>query len=137
MSTATTGNRSAGTKNDFDERAARLFFVADELFNQRPTWTLFFREILGPTGVARSVFTNEQDWQDFQTSEYRAAIDRMTDQLREQPHPELAEEPTQTITVRLPKSLHEVLKAEAHERCTSMNKLCISKLTRPIVAFAE
>ena len=32
------------------------------------------------------------------------------------------------ITVRLPKSLHESLRAEAHEKRTSMNKLCISKL---------
>ena len=32
------------------------------------------------------------------------------------------------ITVRLPKSLHEALRAEAHEHRTSMNKLCISKL---------
>jgi hypothetical protein len=30
--------------------------------------------------------------------------------------------------VRLPKSLHEALKEEAHVYRTSMNKLCISKL---------
>ena len=38
------------------------------------------------------------------------------------------EEPTKVITVRMPKSLHEFLRTEAHERKTSMNKLCISKL---------
>ena len=37
-------------------------------------------------------------------------------------------EPTRVITVRLPKSLHEALRVEAHEHRTSMNKLCISKL---------
>ena len=37
-------------------------------------------------------------------------------------------EPTRVITVRLPKSLHESLRDEAHQRNTSMNKLCISKL---------
>ena len=37
-------------------------------------------------------------------------------------------EPTKVITVRMPKSLHEALRAEAHEHQTSMNKLCISKL---------
>jgi predicted HicB family RNase H-like nuclease len=36
------------------------------------------------------------------------------------------------ITVRLPKSLHESLRAEAHDRRTSMNKLCISKLLQVI-----
>ena len=38
------------------------------------------------------------------------------------------DEPTQVITVRLPKSLHEALRVEADEHHTSMNKLCISKL---------
>jgi predicted HicB family RNase H-like nuclease len=32
------------------------------------------------------------------------------------------------ITVRLPQSLHEALKDEAHAHRTSMNQLCISKL---------
>jgi hypothetical protein len=36
------------------------------------------------------------------------------------------------ITVRLPKSLHESLRAEAHDRHTSMNKLCISKLLQVV-----
>ena len=41
-------------------------------------------------------------------------------------------EPTRVITVRLPKSLHETLRTEAHERKTSMNKLCISKLLQMV-----
>jgi hypothetical protein len=41
-------------------------------------------------------------------------------------------EPTRVITVRLPKSLHESLRAEAHDRRTSMNKLCISKLLQVV-----
>jgi hypothetical protein len=36
------------------------------------------------------------------------------------------------ITVRLPKSLHEALRHEAHNHKTSMNKLCISKLLQVI-----
>ena len=41
-------------------------------------------------------------------------------------------EPTRVITVRLPKSMHEYLRTEAHELRTSMNKLCISKLLQVI-----
>jgi len=37
-------------------------------------------------------------------------------------------EPTRVITIRLPRSMHDALKTEAHEHETSMNKLCISKL---------
>jgi hypothetical protein len=36
------------------------------------------------------------------------------------------------ITVRLPKSMHEYLRTEAHDLRTSMNKLCISKLLQVI-----
>ena len=43
-------------------------------------------------------------------------------------------EPTHTITVRLPKSVHEALRDEAHEKRTSMNKLCVSKLIQAIDA---
>ena len=43
-----------------------------------------------------------------------------------------ASEPTRVITVRLPKSLHESLRTEAHEKRTSMNKLCISKLLQMV-----
>lgn len=51
-----------------------------------------------------------------------------------EPQPE--REPTRIVTVRMPKSLHEQLKAEAHERRTSMNQLCINKLLRPEPAAA-
>ncbi len=42
-------------------------------------------------------------------------------------------EPTRVITVRLPESLHEALKAEASDHNTSMNKLCISKLLQVLI----
>ena len=53
----------------------------------------------------------------------------MLRELREQAtSAESTLEPTSVITVRLPKSVHDTLKTEAHEHRTSMNKLCISKL---------
>ena len=39
-----------------------------------------------------------------------------------------ASEPTRVITVRLPVSLHQGLKDQAHEARTSLNKLCVAKL---------
>ena len=46
-------------------------------------------------------------------------------------------EPTRVITVRLPKSLHEALRAEAHDHKTSMNKLCIAKLLQVLEEEGE
>ena len=40
---------------------------------------------------------------------------------------------TRVITLRLPESLHESLKAEAADHNTSMNKLCISKLLQVLI----
>ncbi|RIK80507.1 MAG: hypothetical protein DCC67_09290, partial [Planctomycetota bacterium] len=53
--------------------------------------------------------------------------------LREKrPSADTESEPTRVITVRLPKSMHEALRHEAHDLRTSMNKLCISKLLQVI-----
>ena len=41
------------------------------------------------------------------------------------------------ITVRLPESLHESLKAEAADHNTSMNKLCITKLLMALIDEQE
>jgi hypothetical protein len=49
------------------------------------------------------------------------------------PVEETPREPTRVITVRLPKSLHESLKIEAHARNTSLNQLCIAKLNLDLI----
>ena len=69
----------------------------------------------------------------FEQSEEFDAIQKMLVKLREKrtsADPET--EPTRVITVRLPKSMHEYLRTEAHDLRTSMNKLCISKLLQVI-----
>lgn len=107
--------------------------VAAELFRQTPDWVTFFREVLGVEGVARRVFSNPEEMEAFeQTAEY-AEIQGMVAKLRERSRSQTeSNEPTRVITVRLPKSLHESLKAESHQRRTSMNQLCISKLLQII-----
>jgi len=48
-----------------------------------------------------------------------------------------ASEPTRVITVRMPKSMHEKLKREAHSRQTSLNQLCVSSLQQTLPANEE
>jgi predicted HicB family RNase H-like nuclease len=107
--------------------------VASELFRQSPDWVTFFREVLGVEGVARRIFSIPEEMEAFeQTAEY-AEIQAMVAKLREKSrYQSESNEPTRVITVRLPKSLHESLKAESHQRRTSMNQLCISKLLQII-----
>ena len=111
------------------DRTQELHRIATELFRQQADWVTFFRKILGVDGVVRQLFPTAKELAALeQTTEY-AEIQQMLAKLREQGSTATNDdEPTRVITVRLPKSLHESLRTEAHERRTSMNKLCISKL---------
>ena len=71
-------------------------------------------------------------------TEFAATVDR-TQEANVEPKPTVTseeanngQESIRVITVRLPASLHEALKDEAHQRKVSMNKLCISKLLQVI-----
>jgi predicted HicB family RNase H-like nuclease len=111
--------------------------VATQMFGQNPDWVTFFREILGVEGVARRLFTTQEQYVDFEKSEEFIQIQNMVATLRQRSGgSQESLEPTRVITVRLPKSLHEALRAEAHDHKTSMNKLCISKLLQ-VLADAE
>lgn len=108
---------------------------ANELFERSPDWVTFFREVLGLNGIIRQTYNTPDSLAKFEHSPEYAQIQQMLARLREQGGAAKSNttfEPTRVITVRLPKSLHESLRAEAHERRTSMNKLCISKLLQVI-----
>ncbi len=116
------------TKREDEERVLQ---AAYELFSESPApdWVRFFREILGLNGLVRRTFRTPEELAEFEQTETYAEILHLLTRLRERTvPPEDPKEPTRVITVRLPKSLHEALRVEAHEHQTSMNKLCISKL---------
>ena len=116
-------------QEEFTARCQRVLQVARQLFQGKPDWVTFFRETLGVSGAARSVFPDQQEYVTFEKSREYAEIQSMVLRLRNRKIPGGgANEPTRVITVRLPESLHEALKAEAADHGTSMNKLCISKL---------
>jgi predicted HicB family RNase H-like nuclease len=104
---------------------------AYQLFSESPDWVTFYRDILGLHGVVRQHFPTKESLAQFEQTDSYAAIQQMLTKLRERTSIQSdPPEPTRVITVRLPKSVHEALRVEAHEHCTSMNKLCISKLVQ-------
>ena len=115
------------------EKEREVFQKADQLFSRKPDWVTFFREILGVSGVVRRNYTSRAEMELFEQTETYVNIQQMLTRLREGngPLPENGE-PNRVITVRLPKSLHDLLREEAYEHRTSINKLCISKLLRMI-----
>ena len=114
-------------------KEAHVYRIADELFQRKPDWVTFYREVMGIDGIIRRSFPNQSDLIQFEQSSEYSDIQQMVAKLRERAgEPAENREPTRVITVRLPKSLHESLRTEAHERKTSMNKLCISKLLQMV-----
>ncbi len=103
--------------------------AAETLLAQGPDWVTFYREILGLNGMVRRTYPTRDLIAEFEQTETFLEVQHMLTTLRGQgPLANDPAEPTRVITVRLPKSLHEALRVEAHEHHTSMNKLCISKL---------
>jgi predicted HicB family RNase H-like nuclease len=111
------------------ERLTAVKQTVEHLYSKGPDWVTFYREVLGLRGIVRHVFPTREALAAFEQTETYQEILQLLTKLREQgPVAENEDESTRVITVRLPKSLHETLRAEAHEHRTSMNKLCISKL---------
>jgi hypothetical protein len=115
------------------EKYQEVLEAAENLYRQNPDWVTFFREVLGVDGAVRKAFPTFDDLTTFEQSQQFDKIQKLLVRLREKRSSVDAEnEPTRVITVRLPKSMHEYLRTEAHDLHTSMNKLCISKLLQVI-----
>jgi hypothetical protein len=115
------------------EKYQEVLEVADTLYRQSPDWVTFFREVLGVEGAVRKAFPTFDELTAFEQSPQFDKIQKLLVRLREKrTNVDVETEPTRVITVRLPKSMHEYLRTEAHDLRTSMNKLCISKLLQVI-----
>ena len=116
-----------------EQRGREALRLAQEAFAKTGSWVLFYREILGPTGVVRQLFPKPEQLRIFEASREFAELQEMVAAMRSQdPSKGDASEPERMITIRLPKSLHDSLKEEADEMNLSINKLCISKLLQRI-----
>jgi predicted HicB family RNase H-like nuclease len=129
----TTWKETIAVLTQTTEQYQPILQTARQLYESEPDWVTFFREILGVDGIVRRQFTRLEDLTAFEKSQEFDQIQKWLVKLREQKNSTDTEsEPTRVITVRLPKSMHEYLRTEAHDLRTSMNKLCISKLLQVI-----
>jgi hypothetical protein len=114
-------------------RPAEVRRIAVEVFPQTDSWVVFYRTILGADGVARKLFKGTDQFRFWESSPEFLEIQEMVTALRAVDSKKSdSVEPLRMITIRLPVSLHEALKAEASDHATSMNKLCLSKLIMSI-----
>ena len=112
-----------------EERCQTVCRIANETYGKTKDWVVFFREILGVNGLVRRLYPSADELAAFEKTPEYADIQKLVKRLRDKPSTQAdGQEVTRVITVRLPASVHEFLKAEAHDRKTSINQLCISKL---------
>ena len=115
------------------EKKQEALQAAQELFTQLPDWLTFFKATLGIDGRVRQLFPSQEEFCAFERTEEYGQIHKMVAALRAmKKNPALNQEPTRVITVRLPKSVHEALRAEANDHDISMNWLCIAKLIQAL-----
>lgn len=115
------------------QKASRIREIATEAFAKTGSWVVFFREMLGTSGVARKAYPTQEQYEQFQTTQAHAELQEMVAAIRSQDTSKGdSVEAERMITIRLPKSLHDVLTLESNEMNLSINKLCISKLLQPI-----
>jgi len=117
----------------FEDRCKSAVSMASELFGVAPTWTAFYREVLGAGGIVRSFFHELEDRQTYEASDSHSQIFEMLTALRSRDLPENdPTEPQRMITIRLPMTLHNAICDEANELEVSVNKLCISRMLQQL-----
>lgn len=117
----------------FHHAAAAVLHTAERLYAMEPEWVVFFREVLGVDGIVSRTFGSGDARMRFECSPQYARIREMLDSLRARDRDRPADrEAHRVVTVRMPRSLHEALKAEAADRRLSINALCIAKLLQPL-----
>jgi hypothetical protein len=116
------------------EAKRRLVFeTATELFGVAPTWTAFYREVLGGDGISRALFEGADETREYESSDEHTKVLEMLTVLRSRDLPENdPHEQQRMITVRIPKSLHDAICDEANMLEVSVNKLCISRLLQKV-----
>ncbi len=114
-----------------DERSRQVTHFATELFGVAPTWAAFYRAVVGMEGVIWTLFPDVESRTEFEESDAYGQILEMLTALRSRDLPENdPTEPQRMVTIRMPKSLYDVLCDESNHLKISVNKLCISRITQ-------
>jgi hypothetical protein len=127
-----------GTRKDtVQARARQLLAFAEERSAQAADWMELHNALFGLGGKATALFPTETDRTALAgTPEYKRVL-ALLDTLPPPPvkeFVELASTANGAISVRLPRSVHAALLAEARAEGVSLNQLCLSKLVAQLRA---
>ncbi len=134
--TAVTPRLKLGSINQrlpLEKRGREVLRLAEIAFSQTGSWVVFYREMLGVDGVVRRLFPDAEQLRFFEGQEEFIELQEMVAAMRSQdPGKSTEVEPERMVTIRLPKSVHEVLLAESEDMELSINQLSICKLLQPV-----
>jgi hypothetical protein len=127
-----------GTKrNTVAAKAREVLEFAEERAKQAANWVELHNALFGIGGKATELFSTESERTAFAKTDERKRICALLDGL---PHPdvkdfgELLATANGAISLRLPRSVHAALLAEARAEGVSLNQLCLSKLVAQLRA---
>lgn len=123
----------ATAEDEYDVKEAEVMRVSEKAFAETGKWVVFYRTLMGADGVVMSLFPDSKERQRFYQSRIHAELQEIIAAMRSSDTSKSdSTEPERMITIRIPMTLHEVLKDESNWAELSINQLCISKLIQPI-----
>lgn len=112
------------------QRANVVYAAARSLYETRPHWLDFFREVFGVRGLINEAFATSEEREAFAETMHHGDIQAMLRELRESESDGGSDdkEPTRVITLRVPSSVHHAIRQKAADRMMSMNKYLLSRI---------
>lgn len=129
--------RKSKVSSKISTKARQVLKFAEQRTKDAAGWMQLSNELFGPQGKATLAFPTETERTAFsKTSEYKRTLELM-DSLPSPPVQEIVDltaSANGAISVRLPRSVHAALLAEAKAEGVSLNQLCLSKLVAQLRA---
>jgi hypothetical protein len=126
-----TANAKAKVNKRIAAKARQALEFAESKAKEVPDWLELHFALFGVDGKASELFPTEAERSAFlRTTEYK----RINALMNTLPHPkkdemkEMISSANGAISVRLPRSVHAALLAEAKAEGVSLNQLCVAKL---------
>ena len=129
--------RKTGGRSETAAKARELLQFAEQRAGQAADWVELHNALFGLGGKANELFTTEAERTAFARTDECKRIFALLDDL---PQPALKEfgellaTANGAISVRLPRSVHAALLAEARAEGVSLNQLCLAKLVAQLRA---
>jgi predicted HicB family RNase H-like nuclease len=111
-------------------KAQQALQIAREAAAASQDWQEFWNALFGLTGRLTELFATRAEREQFARTKEHAEIMAMLERLQadEEKDPEPPPDAKGRFVLRLPKSLHAALTAEAKAEGVSLNQLCVAKL---------